>query len=87
MDQANDNYDKIYNDSKNDPDIDKFNTCRINFSQIKSIIESKANSSPLINKLYLEAWIYTLYSEVHALNVKIETESQLNELTGKIQAV
>lgn len=87
MNQANDIYNKTYNDSKNDPDIDKFNACRINFSQIKSISESEANSTPLINKIYLEAWISALYSEVHALNLQPETEKQLNELNEKIQAI
>ena len=87
MNQANENYDKIYRKSKNNPDIEKFNTCRENFSQIKSIIELKASSTPLINKLYLEAWISTLYSDVHALNLQVETKTQLKELIGKIQAI
>lgn len=87
MNQANDNYNKIYRKSKNNPDTEKFNTCREDFNQIKSIIELKANSTPLINKLHLEAWISTLYSDVHALNLQVETETQLKELIGKIQAI
>lgn len=87
MNQANENYDKIYRKTKNNPDIEKFNTCREAFSQIKSIIELTANFTPLINKLYFEAWISTLYSDVHALNLQVETETQLKELIGKIQAI
>ncbi|MEN9917448.1 MAG: hypothetical protein RLY40_1387 [Pseudomonadota bacterium] len=87
MNLANESYDEVYLKYKKNPDLEKFNICRINFSQIKSIIESKTNSTSLINKLYIEAWISTLYSVKHALNLEPETEEQLNVLSQKIQKI
>ncbi len=91
MDSANTNYNAVYNKSKNNPDIKKFSSCRENFQVIKSTIEStikdKGNTTSLTNKLYLEAWISMLYSDVHALALEPETEKQLNKLSKKIQAI
>ncbi|TLY48319.1 MAG: hypothetical protein E6K54_02295 [Gammaproteobacteria bacterium] len=87
MSLANKYYDEIYLKYRNNPDIEKFNSCRQIFNQIMSIIKLKELSTPLINKLYIEAWISALYSDVHALNLQPETEKQLNELNEKIQAI
>lgn len=87
MNLSNTYYDTVYRKYKNNPDTEKFTLCKQNFSQIKSVIESKANITPLINKFYMEAWISTLYSDVHALNLEPETKKQLDELNKKIQTI
>ena len=86
MELANECYDEIYHTHKNNPDIEKFSFCKQNFDRIKSIMES--NEKSLINMpLYLEAWISTLYSEVHALNLQPKTIEDLNKLITKIKTL
>lgn len=87
MTVANGHYNTVYRMYKNNPNIEKFSFCKENFQKIKSIIESKGNSTALINKIYLEAWISTLYSDVHALNLDPETEEELIKLNEKILAI
>jgi hypothetical protein len=89
MERANKHYDAIYLKYKNNPDIEKFSFCMENFKKIKSIIEQKEPEiiTQLTKKFHLEAWISTLYSDIHALNLQPETEKQLNELNEKIHAV
>lgn len=86
MKLANEHYDAVYLKYKNNPDIEKFNFCKENFQKIKSIIEEKKLeiTSQLIKKFHFEAWISTLYSDVHALNLEPKTEKQLIELEKKI---
>lgn len=86
MNLANKYYDKVYLKFKNNPNVNAFDNCSQNFNEIKLLLKNK-KATPLINNLYIEAWISTLYSDVHALNLEIETEDQLNELIGKIQAI
>lgn len=86
MNLANKYYDKVYLKFKNNPNVNAFDNCSQNFNEIKLLLKNK-KTTPLINNLYIEAWISTLYSDVHALNLEIETEDQLNELIGKIQAI
>ncbi|HEY2567491.1 MAG TPA: tetratricopeptide repeat protein [Candidatus Aquirickettsiella sp.] len=86
MEHANQSYDMVYRNHKDNPDIKKFNFCKQNFRRIKSIIELKGKS--LLNTpLYLEARISMLYSKVHALNLEPETKDELNKLIKKIQTV
>lgn len=87
MNLANLYYNEIYRKYQNKPNIKEFSICRKKFNQIKSIIESEKISSPSIDKLYFEAWISTLYSNKHALNLEPETEEQLNILNQKIQEI
>jgi hypothetical protein len=87
MKLANEKYDAVYLESKDNPDIEKFTSCKENFEKIKSIIKPNKSSTELINKFYFETWISMLYSDVHALNLEPETEDQLNELNEKIQAI
>lgn len=84
---ANERYDIVYRAHKAEPDIEKFSYCSENFKKIKSVIESKENPTLLTNKLYLEAWISTLYSDVHALNLDPKTQKQFDELNKKIEAI
>jgi hypothetical protein len=87
MELANNRYNAVYRRYRNNPDIEKFSYCGKNFKSIKSIIEHKENPTQLTNKLYLEAWISMLYSDVHALNLEPKAKDQLNELNEKIQAI
>lgn len=87
MTVANAHYNTVYRMYKNKPNIEKFSFCKENFQKIKSIIELKGNSTALINKIYLEAWISTLYSDVHALNLDPETEEELIKLNKKLLAI
>lgn len=84
---ANKFYNKIYLESKTNLDIKKFSACKKKFNDIKLVIESKKIFTPLINKLYIEAWISTLYSDKHALNLEPKTEKQLTILNEKIQEI
>src|ERR1043165_91309 len=87
MDLANKYYDEVYLQYKNNPNITAFNNCRQNFNKIGLLLKNKKNSTPLINKLYIEARISRLYSEVHALNLEPETKDDLNNLIEKIQII
>lgn len=87
MTVANAHYNTVYSMYKNNPNIEKFSFCKENFQKIKSIIELKGNSTALINKIYLEAWISTLYSDVHALTLDPETEEELIKLNKKLLAI
>lgn len=87
MKLVNNYYDnvKVYLEGK--PNIEGFSFCKQNFSQIKSFIESRENLTNLTKKLHLEAWISALYSDVHALDLRIKTQEQLEELNKKIQDI
>lgn len=87
MKAANEHYKTVYLKSKKKLDIAAFNSCKEEFQKIKSIIESEGNPTQLTNALYFEAWISILYSDVHALNLDLETEKKLNALHKKILAV
>lgn len=83
---ANQHYNVVHLIYKNNPDIEKFNFCKQNFSRIKSIIELKEKS--LLNTpLYLEAWMSMLYSEVHALNLEPKKIEELSEVIKTIQTI
>lgn len=86
MELANKYYNEIYRKYEKNPDIEKFSFCKKNFYRIKTIIQLK-NESLINTPLYLEAWISTLYSDKHALNLEPETEKQLIALNKKLQEI
>jgi hypothetical protein len=87
MQLTNQHYDATYRIDKNNPDIKKFSSCSENFKKIKSIIESIEHPTQLMKQLSLEAWISTLYSDVHALNLDPKSRNQVIALNEKIQAI